>query len=1043
MPAYDQLELIAPSGEIKFYDLDPSRGITNIGRHPENDIVIDSPSVAPFHAVLDHRQRPYQLVVVSQESPTSVGGEPVAPNVPHTLNTWDTIELNGHSLVLVEGGSGARSLPASPARTSAATQYAAAAPAVAIGAAAVAAGAAAMPAPTAASAAAAVVPAMPTTPGVYTRLATPPPDRVDETILTEITEREWIIDVEQMATTQLTIVNGGPLVATFFARVEGVDPNWVTMEPPQVNLFEGERATVSISITPPRRPDTSAGTRYVAFTVSSPDYPNHLSSLSGSLTVNPYYDFTITDIAPRQQTVGWRRPTGRVSYVVANRGNSECVYRVDGDDDERGCRFEFRVPGEAAALIGHAEMRLAPDASTAVPILVTPNKRRFFGVGKHNYMCTVTTTPLSGAQTPRAVLAQVAAAPLIGPWFIVLMLILLAVLVAIIFKPRVDYFGTDPQLTTRDPGAIQIQAGQTVTLYWRTWAPLGHLQIQSSIPQDTAAGAVDGATGSKTFKPIDSVTYDLQAQNFLTSLYAPLFSAHWSIPVEVAGVLPGISFTGTTTSGSINAQTRTITIVRGQSVTLLWTVVRTDELFLLTNDAPQTIAPDKYTGSLDVSPEADTTYKLQAHNHYTGAGGFISDPITVRVVEPSATPLPVPVIDRFDVQPLVITAGESVQLDWVVTGVDKVTITGVDGDLSPNGSIQVAPPGTGTVFFKLTATNGGAPVVLQRAITVNPAPTPSPVPLAPKIEFFTANPATVVADATTVAQVALAWSVTGHTTNIKISGPDFGEVNNLDPQGTITVSVSKPTLFVITALNGADLSASQTTQINVLPPTPTPTPPPTSTPAPTPLPLPIVIFSAASDPAHGDPPSNVQQNTSPAIPANTRQFTVTAGTFVNFSWTTTNAVKTIFNGIDKAPADSQVQQINQSVTIPFKAINAQNAELDLFIKLVTTPRSPPDPPFNVTGVMTSTAGPVTLSWSYNSAKLYQIDAFKIYRATLPGTNYTAIAINISKTVLPFQFIDTSGACNMTYYVVAQYTDTDGIQKETGPSPNNWNSSPCP
>ncbi len=1039
MPAYDQLELIAPSGEIKFYDLDPSRGITNIGRHPENDIVIDSPAVAPFHAVLDHRQRPYQLVVVTQDNPTSVGGEPVTPNVPHALNTWDTIELNGHSLVLVEGGAGGRVPSAAGARPSVAAPYAAALPAVALGAAAL----AARPAPTAASAAAAIAPAAPGMPGVYTRLATPPPDRADETIVTEITEREWIVDVEQLATTQLTIVNGGQLVATFFARVEGVDPSWVTMEPPQVNLFEGERATVSITITPPRRPDTVSGTRYLAFTVASPDYPNHLSSLSGSLTVNPYYDFTITDVAPRQQTVGWRRPTGRVSYVVANRGNSECTYRIDADDDERGCRFEFRVPGEAAALIGHAEMRLAPDASGAVPILITPNKRRFFGVGKHNYMCTVTTTPLSGAQTPRAVLAQVASAPLIGPWFIVLMLILTVILVAIIFKPRIDYFGTDPQLAARDPAAIQIQAGQNVTLYWRTWAPLGHLQIQSSIPQDTEAGAVDGATGSKTFKPIDSVTYDLQAQNFLTSLYPPLFSAHWTIPVEVAGVLPGISFTGTTTSGTINAQTRTITIIRGQAVTLLWTVVRTDELFLLTNDAPQTIAPEKYTGSLDVAPEVDTTYKLQARNHYTGAGGFISDPITVRVIPPPTPTPPVPVIERFDVQPLVITAGESVQLDWIVTGVDKITITGVDGDLSPNGSIQVAPTGTGTVFFKLTATNGGAPVVLQRAITVNPAPSPSPVPLAPKIEFFTANPSSVVGDATTAAEVALAWSVTGHTTNIKISGPDFGEVANLDPQGTITVTLSKPGLFVLTAFNGTDLSASQTTQVAVLPPTPTPTPPPTATPAPTPLPLPITIFSAASDPAHGDPPSSVIQDTSPDIPTNTRQYTVTAGTFVNFSWTATNAVKTIFNGTDKAPVDSQVQQINQSVTLIYKAINAQNVEVDLFIKLVTIPRQPPDPPFNVTGVMTSTTGPATLSWSYNSTLLYRIDSFKIYRASVPGTDFTAIVNNISKSVLPFQYVDPTGACNMAYYVVAVYTDTDGIQKETGPSLNSWNSPACP
>jgi pSer/pThr/pTyr-binding forkhead associated (FHA) protein len=58
MPAQDQLEIITPSGDIRFYDLDPRQGIANIGRHPDNDIVIDSLHVAPFHAVLDYSQKP-------------------------------------------------------------------------------------------------------------------------------------------------------------------------------------------------------------------------------------------------------------------------------------------------------------------------------------------------------------------------------------------------------------------------------------------------------------------------------------------------------------------------------------------------------------------------------------------------------------------------------------------------------------------------------------------------------------------------------------------------------------------------------------------------------------------------------------------------------------------------------------------------------------------------------------------------------------------------------------------------------------------------
>jgi len=1037
MAAHDQLELIAPSGEITFYDLDPSKGITNIGRHPENDIVIDSSTVAPFHAVLDHRQRPYQLVVVTQDNPTTVGGEPVQPNVPHVLHTWDTIELNGHSLVLVEGGGISRAPAAAPVRASAAPV---AAGAVVAGTTA----AVARPSAPAPAAAPTVLAGAPTTQlaGGFTRLSTPPPDRTDETIVTEITEREWIIDVEQMATTQLTIVNGGDLVATFFARVEGVDPNWVTIEPPHVNLFEGERATVSISITPPRRPDTSAGTRYVAVTVSSPDYPNHLSSLSGSLTINPYYDFTITDLAPRQQTVGWRRATGRVSYVVANRGNSDCTYRIDGDDDERGCRFEFRMPGQAAALIGHAELKLAPDASAAVPMLITPNKRRFFGVGKHNYMCTVTTTPLTGAQTPRAVLAQVASAPLIGPWVIVLVLILLALLIGLLLRPRIQNFGQDPLCRTAEPGPIGIKAGDSVTLYWCT-SPFTSVRIDSSIPQDPEAGPANGSSGSKTFKPVDTVTYDLHAENFLTGLYQPWFSPDRKVSVEVTGILPGVSFTGTTTSGTIDSQTRTITIVRGASVTLLWTVARTDTLFLLTNGAPQSIAPDQFTGSMVVQPTADTTYKLQANNHYTPAGGFISDAINVHVVDPTATPPPDPLIQRFDVQPTVITAGESVQLDWVVTGADNVTISGVDGVLSPNGSLQVAPTTTGSVAFNLVAQNSAKKTVsMQRVITVNPAPTATAVPLAPTISFFTPNPSTVVADANTPAIISLSWSVSGATTLIKITGPDFGEVDNLAASGTITVSVTKPTLFVLTALNGPSLSASQTAQITVNAPTPTPTPPPTATPAPTPLPLPIIIFSAVSDPAHPELAGIVQQDTSPGIPSNTRQYTVTAGTFVLFSWTTTNAVKTSFNHIDKAPADSQSVQINTPATYPFAALNAASAEVDLFIRVVTVPRKPPDPPFGVTGVMTQSTGPVTLSWQYSTALLPRIDSFTIYRADVPTTTFVPIANNISKSTLPFQFVDTTGACNKVYYVVAVYTDTDGVQKETSPSTNSWYSPAC-
>ena len=92
---HDQLELIAPSGQVSFYDLDPARGVANIGRHPDNDIVIDSPSITPFHAVLDYHEKPYRLILL---------GAAAGPS--REVNASDLVQLDGYALVLI-GGAGA------------------------------------------------------------------------------------------------------------------------------------------------------------------------------------------------------------------------------------------------------------------------------------------------------------------------------------------------------------------------------------------------------------------------------------------------------------------------------------------------------------------------------------------------------------------------------------------------------------------------------------------------------------------------------------------------------------------------------------------------------------------------------------------------------------------------------------------------------------------------------------------------------------------------------------------------------------------------
>ena len=272
MATQDHLEIINSRGEIKFHSLDTGRGITNIGRHPDNDIVLDSPEVAPFHAILDHQQRPYRLIALSPDSKVKVSGQLLQPNTPKELQNWDTIELDGCSIVLMETGApvGAPAptimpaplptpIPPFPARRDSPASTPLAAPA--------------MPAPDLPSDLDEMV-------MLDKLLEMIPEDRSDDIIIVEALAQQgaidstytaaldFSVDVEQPATMQLTITNGGDLVGEFNVEVRGLDPFWVAISPPVVNLNEGERAAVSIAITAPRLPSSRARPYYFSVVVT-------------------------------------------------------------------------------------------------------------------------------------------------------------------------------------------------------------------------------------------------------------------------------------------------------------------------------------------------------------------------------------------------------------------------------------------------------------------------------------------------------------------------------------------------------------------------------------------------------------------------------------------------------------------------------------------------------------------------------------------------------------------------------------------------------
>lgn len=984
MSVPDQLEIISPDGSVQFYSLDPVKGITNIGRHPDNDIIIESPNVVLFHAVLDHRRKPYQVVVLSEEGETYVDGNPVSPNVSTALGNEGMLELDGHTLILME----TTSAPAREAGPETPVQEM-------------------------------VSEDEPQAPQVA-----PLTGRADEYILLEMEEREAAIEVEQTATFTLTIVNGGPIVANFVVGVQGAtehwDPSWVDVAPATVNLNEGERALVTVFVTPPREPSSRAGSHPFSIVVSSPDYPGRYAEIGATLTINPYYEFAVGELSPKQQTVGGRKPSGEAIFHVANKGNSEAHFRVDGMDDRRACNFEFKVPGEKTSLAQQAEMRLPPEKTFVIPVRITPTRAPLIGWRGRNHPFTVTTTMTEG-QTPRSLLGQLRVKPLIGPLWILLIFLSVLVLGMLIFDPRIYEFRVEPAI---------IEAGEPVTLHWRG-SRLASLSVTTG---SGGATLLESPEGQMELLPEDRLypdvdqTYTLIANNWLSNLIG-LFRDEESSDVTVNPVEPVIRVF------SVDSNT----IIRGESFTLRWEVINAEDVTLSVNGSEETLRSMEYTGERTVSPmQAELyVYELHATNRY---GTVSAEPIEVVVLKPTPTPLPRPTIEDFSVTPLMVTEGQTVTLRWEVEGASLIRLsssnTGWTQEYESLIGTEIHQP-PATTNFVLTAINAeeNASESAESTITVivSPKPSPTPEPEVPSVEFSIVPEEVTRGDGTTP---QLVWTVTGETTDIEISGPTLGTVNNLSARGSLPVSADTTSFFILTAYNG-DVSTSQTVVLNVLEP-----PPPT----PTPLPVPdILVFEAqwVADP--GDILSEEVVSLEPLV----TRYQIVAGAPIGLNWSVEYvSIVTLYRNGDslgnKSPAGSLPARIvTQTLEYELVAINADDVSAHAFVEIIPVLPGGRPAPENVDGPI-GPSNPLTVTWNYDDDFRPYILGFRVYRAPPPHApgDFVVVAdygdLNRDATY----WVDESPLCDQAYYVTAVYRDQYGAIQETDPSAERYFSWSC-
>ena len=760
------------------YDFD--QPVVSVGSHPDNDITLTGPGVLPFHATVVLEAGQYRLIPMEPGSRISVDGVQLQASQVN-LETSQRVEIGNHALFFQHNG-------------------------------------------TPSSMRVKLYPlAGEDEPRQYTL------EGGEKAILLNILAAESEIDVDQTAVYEFEVINAGPIVASFFVTLKGVPENWVEISPNMIKLNEGQRHLVQIRVTPPRDATSEAGTHTLRAYITSPNYTGQKVSTDLSLTIRPYYEFTVGNLSPKDQRISWRKKTGKTFLPITNQGNGSADFNILALDDENGVSFDFRLD-EERLLNRQATTQLQAGETIELPIEITPIKHPMFSMRSKRYHYTTNVSIPQNAVAPQVISGSATTIPLFGWWSIVLGIAAVLLALFFILQPNIRSFSVAA-------GKDVIELGDTTKLDWDVSPFATRLSITNIDPPITR-GQV-----SQTIAPVVSTTYELVSGNWLSGLVGLDQKKSLTILVVPPSPLVNVFDVDKTT------------ISKGQPVNIRWSVSTADEVFLTIDEVVYPLTPEEFSGERQVILEKDALITLEAK---TGSGSELqsyfvnvvppyininSFTIWVRpdgaASNPSSSPVamaaggkrfsmvnapdpnfPVKFVElipdvasdngyRVFFNPAVrteLSKGEQVMLEWNVEGTDTLQIAPFTDQLPARGSQPFFPQES--MNFVMTATSGDLTGIFMLPVKVfDGIP-----PVAPKIEFFRGTPLKMIGSG----EVEFTWSISGEWTNVQLSNADGIIANNLNPVGFKKIVIASSQTIILTAYNG-DLSSAMPIEVVVDP----------------------------------------------------------------------------------------------------------------------------------------------------------------------------------------------------------------------------------
>jgi len=251
--------------------------------------------------------------------------------------------------------------------------------------------------------------------------ATPPalaaPDQIDEAIIVRLSTRQQQIEAGATATYDVTLLNNGPERALFTIRFADNRPtHWLTTPIPGLVLQPGERATVPVSLTPPRAAASRAGEYRLTFVVEADAYPQRQSQVTATLTIAPFVALKLGKVVAPYRTLTWWRRAVTVTVPLINSGNQPTPVILRAQDGASVCHIAFQAPGLRQTRQQQALVTIQPGRMTPVALQVYAQSQSWFGRTKRTCPIQLTLLAKATPNVEQTALVKMAQAPVIGPW---------------------------------------------------------------------------------------------------------------------------------------------------------------------------------------------------------------------------------------------------------------------------------------------------------------------------------------------------------------------------------------------------------------------------------------------------------------------------------------------------------------------------------------------------------------------------------------------------------------------------------------------------